>query len=179
MCHACASMILVRRLKRYDPWLAAFALAPQLDTEAFVVGNNSRRKRSPRLNFPMAPKKVDKAKMAAADNRAGMSDPDATLGSVDTDKEAEFATGPMSVLRRAVESETQVLIKLRNSRAVLARIKAFDRHFNMVLQDATELWTEFPKGSKVGTRPVQKDRFISKLFMRGDSVILVLPNPNQ
>lgn len=131
------------------------------------------------LRHTMPSKKGDKEKMAAVDNRAGMSDPDAALGAVDTDKEAEFKTGPMSVLRRAVESETQVLIKLRNSRAVLARIKAFDRHFNMVLQDAAELWTEFPKGSKTGTRPVQKDRFIGKVFLRGDSVILVLPNPNQ
>jgi small nuclear ribonucleoprotein D2 len=128
----------------------------------------------------MAPKKrVDRAKMAAADNRAGMADADATQGAVDTDKAAEFATGPLSVLRRAVETEAQVLIKLRNSRALLARVKAFDRHFNMVLQDARELWTEFPKGSKQGARPVEKDRFISKLFLRGDSVILVLLNPNE
>lgn len=27
------------------------------------------------------------------------------------------------------------------------------------------------------TKPVNKDRFISKMFLRGDSVILVLKNP--
>lgn len=118
------------------------------------------------------------ARLDAVDNRAGMSDPDATLGAVDTDKAAEFKTGPLSLLRRAVETETQVLIKLRSSKNLLARVKAFDRHFNMVLQDARELWTEFPKGSKQGTRPVEKERFISKLFLRGDSVVLVLLNPN-
>lgn len=32
------------------------------------------------------------------------------------------------------------------------------------------------KGKK-GSRPVNKDRFISKMFLRGDSVILVLRNP--
>ena len=32
------------------------------------------------------------------------------------------------------------------------------------------------KGQK-GSRPVNKDRFISKMFLRGDSVILVLRNP--
>lgn len=30
---------------------------------------------------------------------------------------------------------------------------------------------------KKGAKPVNKDRFISKLFLRGDSVILVLRNP--
>lgn len=123
--------------------------------------------------------KADKSKLAAADNRPGMVDPDATLGAVDVEKASEFATGPLSLLRRAVETEMQVLIKLRNAHGVLARVKAFDRHFNMVLQDATEMWTEVPKGSKKGLRPVEKQRFISKLFLRGDCVILVMLNPNE
>jgi small nuclear ribonucleoprotein D2 len=41
------------------------------------------------------------------------------------------------------------------------------------------MWTEVPrtgKGVKKGT-PVHRDRFITKLFLRGDSVILVLRNP--
>jgi hypothetical protein len=70
--------------------------------------------------------------MPAVDNRAGFSDPDAPLGVVDTDKAAEFESGPLAVLKLAVESGTQVLIKLRNDRALLARVKAFDRHWNMV-----------------------------------------------
>ena len=32
------------------------------------------------------------------------------------------------------------------------------------------------KGKK-GSRPVNKDRFVTKMFLRGDSVILVLRNP--
>lgn len=39
-----------------------------------------------------------------------------------------------------------------------------------VLENAKEMWTEIPKGK--GKKPVNKDRFISKLFIRGDSVIL-------
>ncbi|RBQ65116.1 hypothetical protein VDGD_21736 [Verticillium dahliae] len=37
------------------------------------------------------------------------------------------------------------------------------------------MWTETPRNAdgKKG-RPVNKDRFISKMFLRGDSVILVL-----
>ena len=38
---------------------------------------------------------------------------------------------------------------------------------------------QVPKTSrgKKGSAPVNKDRFISKMFLRGDSVILVLRNP--
>jgi len=45
----------------------------------------------------------------------------------------------------------------------------------MVLENVKEMWTETPRlaGGKKG-RPVNKDRFISKMFLRGDSVILVL-----
>ncbi|CAN1292568.1 Probable small nuclear ribonucleoprotein Sm D2 [Linum perenne] len=42
----------------------------------------------------------------------------------------------------------------------------------MVLENVKEIWTEVG-----GFLPVNKDRFISKMFLRGDSVILVLRNP--
>ncbi|KAJ5492099.1 Ribonucleoprotein LSM domain eukaryotic/archaea-type [Penicillium expansum] len=69
-------------------------------------------------------------------------------------------------------AHTQVLISCRNNRKLLARVKAFDRHCNMVLENVKEMWTEKPKGAK--GKGVNKDRFISKMFLRGDSVILVL-----
>ncbi|KAI1805414.1 small nuclear ribonucleoprotein Sm D2 [Daldinia bambusicola] len=90
-------------------------------------------------------------------------------------EEHEFSAGPLSILQTAVRSHTQVLISCRNNRKLLARVKAFDRHCNMVLENVKEMWTEVPKLSngKKG-RPLNKDRFISKMFLRGDSVILVL-----
>lgn len=71
-----------------------------------------------------------------------------------------------------------MLINVRNNKKLFARVKAFDRHCNMVLQDVTEMWVEFNKGAK-GTKPrrVEKRRIISKMFLRGDSVIVVLLNP--
>ncbi|CAK8996218.1 unnamed protein product [Durusdinium trenchii] len=74
-------------------------------------------------------------------------------------------------------SSCQVLINCRNNRKILARVKAFDRHSNMVLENVREMWTEVPHGGKKKAKPVNKDRFISKMFLRGDSVILVLRNP--
>ncbi|KAF9637585.1 putative small nuclear ribonucleoprotein sm d2 protein [Lasiodiplodia theobromae] len=90
-------------------------------------------------------------------------------------EEHEFTSGPLSLLQTAVRSHTQVLISCRNNRKLLARVKAFDRHCNMVLENVKEMWTEKPKlaNGKPG-RAVNKDRFISKMFLRGDSVILVL-----
>src|SRR2546430_291240 len=94
-------------------------------------------------------------------------------------EEHEFTSGPLSILQTAVRSHTQVLISCRNNRKLLGRVKAFDRHCNMVLENVKEMWTELPKsgkGQKKG-KPVNKDRYISKMFLRGDSVILVLKNP--
>ena len=73
----------------------------------------------------------------------------------------------------------QVLINCRNNRKLLARVKAFDRHFNMVLENVKEMWTETPRAGKgqKKSKPVNKDRNIAKMFLRGDSVILVLRNP--
>lgn len=94
-------------------------------------------------------------------------------------EEEEFRTGPLSVLTTSVKANSQVLINLRNNRKLLAHVKAFDRHMNMLLENVKELWTEIPKTGKgkKGAQPVYRERFISKMFLRGDSVILVLRNP--
>ncbi|GAB9473505.1 Small nuclear ribonucleoprotein sm d2 [Globisporangium polare] len=92
--------------------------------------------------------------------------------------EEEFQKGPLSVLMHSVKNNSQVLINVRNNHKLLARVKAFDRHCNMVLENVKEMWTEAPKSGKKGAKPVNKDRFVSKMFLRGDSVILVLRNPH-
>ncbi|KAJ1948024.1 Sm-like ribonucleo protein [Linderina pennispora] len=91
-------------------------------------------------------------------------------------EEEEFNSGPLSVLQMAVRNNTQVLVSLRNNHKLLARVKAFDRHCNMVLENVKEMWTETPKAGKGVKRAaaINKDRFISKMFLRGDSVIVVL-----
>ncbi|KAB5594230.1 Small nuclear ribonucleoprotein Sm protein D2 [Ceratobasidium theobromae] len=85
-------------------------------------------------------------------------------------EEHEISQGPLSVLQQSVRNHTQILISLRNNKKLLARVKAFDRHSNMVLENVKEMWTENQKGKNGKT--VNKDRFISKMFLRGDSVIL-------
>ena len=76
-------------------------------------------------------------------------------------EEEEFSTGPLSVLTQSVKSNTQVLINCRNNKKLLGRVKAFDRHCNMVLENVKEMWTETPKGTATKkSKPVNKDRFI-------------------
>ena len=43
----------------------------------------------------------------------------------------DFASGPMSILYKAVKGNTQVLVNVRNNHKLLGRIKAFDRHCNL------------------------------------------------
>jgi len=58
-------------------------------------------------------------------------------------KEEElFRTGPLSVLTTSVKTNSQVLINCRNNRKLLGRVKAFDRHCNMILENVKEFWTE-------------------------------------
>ena len=125
-----------------------------------------------------------------------------------------FADGSLSDTKLC-----QVLINVRNNHKLLARVKAFDRHCNMVLENVKELWTEIPKSGKGKSKAkpvsllrvfsfckhgwfflaarqlkwalayidmiacakylpqVNKERYISKMFLRGDSVIIVLKNP--
>ena len=84
-------------------------------------------------------------------------------------EQEEFQTGPLKVLTDSVKNNTQVLINcrwvlaeaqnpilsrrtyddaLRNNKKLLGRVKAFDRHCNMVLEGVKEMWTELPKTGK-------------------------------
>merc|ERR1712173_191423 len=104
---------------------------------------------------------------------------DMTPEELEKREEEEFNTGPLSVLTQSVQNNTQILINCRNNKKLLGRVKAFDRRFNMVLESVTEIWMEQPKTDKgqKKAKPVNRERFIQKMFLRGDSVIIVVKNP--
>ena len=96
----------------------------------------------------------------------------------DKDEQKEFETGPLSILMNSVKQNTQVINTVYT---VIPNVPDYCLgHCNMVLENVKEMWTETPKTGKGAkrARPVSKDRYISKMFLRGDSVILVLRNPN-
>jgi len=86
----------------------------------------------------------------------------------------KFEVGPLSLLTECVRDNTQVLISCRNNRKLLGRVRAFDRHCNLVMESVREMWPEL---TKKGATPINRDRYIPKLFIRGDSVIMILRNP--
>ena len=49
------------------------------------------------------------------------------------------------------------------------------------MEDVKEMWTETSKGGKGANNKrgtaINKDRYVSKMFLRGDSVILIVSNP--
>merc|ERR1712100_663805 len=98
---------------------------------------------------------------------------------IEKKKKNAFRIGPHSVLTLSVKTNCQVLISCRNNKKLLCRVKAFDRHMDMILENIKEMWTQYSHSSESQscTKPINKDRFISKMFLRGDSVILVLRNP--
>ena len=92
----------------------------------------------------------------------------------DDNETEDFSKGPLSILMNSVTKNTQILISLRNNHKLLARVKAFDRHCNMVLENVKELWSET---NRKGGSATHKDRYIGKMFLRGDNVVIVVANP--
>ena len=104
---------------------------------------------------------------------------------LDEDKNKEKAEeemineGPLSLLKEAVRTNSQILIYCRNNRKLLGRIRAFDRHMNIILEAVCEIWSEMMKGKNKTHKLRNRERFISKMFLRGDSIILIVKNPNE
>jgi small nuclear ribonucleoprotein D2 len=94
---------------------------------------------------------------------------------IDQPNKDEVVDGPLSILMYSVKNNTPILVSLRNNHKLLGHLKAFDRHCNLVMTSVKEIWSE---KEKRGAEPVQRDRKISKLFVRGDSVVIVVKNPS-
>lgn len=77
-----------------------------------------------------------------------------------------ISEGPFSVLDTAMKDNTRVFIQCRFNKSLVAIVVAFDKHFNLVLQDVTEL--------TAGDKGDQKPRTIRNLFLRGESVIFIV-----
>ncbi|ODV84285.1 hypothetical protein CANARDRAFT_201297 [[Candida] arabinofermentans NRRL YB-2248] len=84
----------------------------------------------------------------------------------------EFQHGPLKLLTQATQSNFTVIISLRNNHKLISKVKAFDRHCNMILENVKEIWYESnPEDKK---KKIMRERFVSKMFLRGDSVIVIL-----
>ncbi len=73
--------------------------------------------------------------------------------------------GPFALLDFAQRNNKQVFICCRNDKCLLGHIRAFDKHFNVLLQGVEE-------HDKLDE---SKQRRFNSLFVRGDSVIFIAP----
>ncbi|MEM3670513.1 MAG: LSm family protein [Thermoprotei archaeon] len=58
-----------------------------------------------------------------------------------------------------------VLVKLRGGRYVRGRMKSFDQHLNLLIEEAQEMHDD------------NKTRNLGTIIVRGDNVILISPSP--
>ena len=100
-----------------------------------------------------------------------MSSSSVAAGGKEETEQDQLSRGPFSIVMRSVKNNTQVLINLRNNHKLLGRVRAFDRHCNMVLEQVKEVWSEAPPGGGKKSRPIPHDRVISKMFLRGAAVM--------
>lgn len=61
-------------------------------------------------------------------------------------EQEQLSKGPLSILMRSVKNNSQVLINLRNNHKLLGRVRAFDRHCNMYVQQSSNAsqWASVP-----------------------------------
>jgi len=77
----------------------------------------------------------------------------------------------MSLLSVIIEQDILAIIFLRNNKKIIANIRAFDKHFNLILDNIRELWNQ---NNNKGILQF-KERHIGKMILRGDSIILIMP----
>ena len=87
----------------------------------------------------------------------------------------DFTEGPLKLLTDSVMNHTKILIDIegRGNRRIIAKVIGFDRHFNMVLTDVVEKWTETRRGILEN-----RERYISKMFLPGHNVRIIVKLTN-
>ena len=84
---------------------------------------------------------------------------------------SDFTTGPLKLLTESVKNNTQILIDIEGNRRLIAHVIGFDSHFNMVLTNVKEMWSE-----KYGRREIveNKERYFAKMFLPGHNVKIIV-----
>ena len=77
---------------------------------------------------------------------------------------------PFSLLADTIALNRPIIIFTRNNKKLFGHIRAFDKHMNLALENVRELFS-FKDNNKNTT---YHERYISKLILRGDTIILLL-----
>lgn len=89
----------------------------------------------------------------------------------------EYQSGPLSIILSSVQNQTPILVQLRNDRKLIGTCCAFDHHMNLIMENVIEMWSENVKSGDSSSHKVNRTRNISKLFVRGDSIVLIVKDP--
>lgn len=74
---------------------------------------------------------------------------------------------PLDLLERSIDQS--VLVKLKGGRGLRGKLKGFDQHMNLILEEAVELVeVESDQSKPLGT-----------VVVRGDNVIIISPPPTK
>ena len=74
---------------------------------------------------------------------------------------------PLDLLERSIDQS--VLVKLKGGRGLRGKLKGFDQHMNLILEEAEELVeVEREQSKQLGT-----------VVVRGDNVIIISPPPTK
>ena len=84
----------------------------------------------------------------------------------------EYTEGPLKLLTESDMNYTQILIDIEGNRRLVAHVICFDSHFNMVLTNVKEMWSETRRGILEN-----KERYIAKMFLPGHNVKIIVKNP--
>ena len=84
---------------------------------------------------------------------------------------SDFTEGPLKLLTESLMNHTKILIDIegKGNRRLIAHVIGFDRHFNMVLTNVKEMWSETRRGILEN-----KERYISKMFLPGHNVKIIV-----
>ncbi len=74
----------------------------------------------------------------------------------------------MELLQKSIGS--QVLVELKGRKKLRGRLRGYDQHLNLILEDADEIDVD----AETGEETVEQ---VSTVIVRGDNVVIVSPPP--
>ncbi|CAC27096.1 small nuclear ribonucleoprotein SM D2 [Guillardia theta] len=78
---------------------------------------------------------------------------------------------PFDYISGCVRNDKSVMIILRNNKRMIGKIINYDKHLNLLLENVNEIkfvGENFSELIKI------KSKFIPKVFLRGDNIVLIL-----